>query len=78
MAEIIHYTVRIPREVKDAMKASAEKHSRSLNAHFVKVMEQYLSGELVPVAEILADPASRNLIKALLREAETERTEGAD
>jgi len=74
MSEIINYTVRVERELKDAMKADAETHSRSLNAHFVKILEQYLAGELVPVDELLNDPRSRNLIKAIIQSA-TETTE---
>lgn len=63
--EIINYTVRLPRETKDHLRDDAAKHSRSLNAHFIKIVEQYLSGDLIPLDEIAADPRSVNLIKIM-------------
>lgn len=62
---IVNYTVRIPLELKDALKADAEKNSRSINAHFVKIVEQYLAGDLIPVKNLLTDPAVKNMIAAL-------------
>ena len=67
--DILHWTVRIPRDLKDAMKEDAERHSRSLNAHFVRILKLYFDGQLVPVEDLVKTPAVRNLIKEAIKEA---------
>ena len=66
-SKVINYTIRIPRSVRDGLRADAKLHSRSINKHFVKVIEQYLSGELVPVADLLSDPRVVNFAKAAIK-----------
>lgn len=65
----ISYTFRLPRALKDAIAKDAAAHSRSVNAHFVKIFQAYLDGELVPVEELVADPRVRALAKAIVDEA---------
>lgn len=60
----IAYTFRLPRELKDAMVADAEKHSRSINAHFVEVLRAYFAGELIPAEKLLTEPSVRHLLQA--------------
>lgn len=69
MTDVINYAIRIERSLKDAMKADAEKHARSLNAHMIKIYEQYLNGELVAVEELLSNPQSKRLIAATIEDA---------
>lgn len=42
--ETINYTLRIPRDLKDALKESAEREGRSLNSHFIYILRRYLAG----------------------------------
>ena len=67
--ELIFFQLRIPRSLKDAMKKDAERQNRSMNAHWVRIMQLYLDGELVPVDDLVNTPAVRNLIKAAVKEA---------
>ena len=60
----IFYTVRIPRDLKDLIKADAERNSRSINQHFVTIMREYLEGDLVPAKRLLTEPSVRRLIQA--------------
>ena len=66
--DILHWTVRIPRTLKDKMSKDAERHSRSLNAHFVRILQLYFDGKLVPVEDLVKTPAVRNLIKEIVKE----------
>ena len=68
-ADTINYMVRVPRSLKDAMKEDAERHSRSLNAHFCRILELYFDGELVPVNDLAKTPAVRSLVKEAIKEA---------
>lgn len=72
MPEIINYAIRLPRDLKNRMKDDAEKRKISLNANLIKVYQQYLDGELIPVGEILEDPRSKELIKKVIQEAALE------
>ena len=71
--EQIMYSVRMPRALKDRFKADAAKEQRSLNAHFVHILQQYVDGELVPAAELLKNRRVRALIKTCIREALSEK-----
>ena len=51
------------------MKNDAERHSRSMNAHFCRILELYLDGQLVPVEDLAKTPAVRSLIKEAIKEA---------
>ena len=64
-SQSLSYTFRLPRALKDAIAADAAAHSRSVNAHFVRIMQAYLDGELVPVGELAADPRVRALASAI-------------
>ena len=67
--EMIHYTVRIPREIKDLMRDNADQNGRSLNGLFVWVMEKYLKGELIPAETLLKDQGTRRLVKEVIKES---------
>lgn len=58
------YTFRFPQKLKDALKADAERHSRSINQHVIDVLSGYLNGDLVPAAKLLADKGVQRLIQA--------------
>lgn len=66
--DIINYMVRMPRALKNAMKEDAKRHSRSLNAHFCRILQLYFDGELVPVNDLVKTPAVKNLIKEFAKE----------
>ena len=68
-ADTINYMVRMPRALKDAMKDDAKRHSRSLNAHFCRILQLYFDGELVPVADLAKTPVVRSLVKEAIKEA---------
>lgn len=67
---IINYTVRLPLSVKNTLRDDAAKSARSLNAHFVWILEKYAAGELVPVDDLLKDPRVVNFAKAAIKCAE--------
>lgn len=71
----IAYTFRLPRELKDAMAADAEKHSRSINGHFVEVLRAYFAGELIPAEKLLTEPSVRKLLQAAI-EMDRQRRDG--
>lgn len=60
----ITYTFRLPKDLKDAMRADAEKHARSVNQHVVDILGSYLRGDLIPAEKLLTEPAVRKLIAA--------------
>lgn len=47
------------------MKEDAQRNSRSLNAHFVKILQLYFDGELVAAKDLAATPG----VRAIIREA---------
>ena len=47
------------------MKDDAKRHSRSMNAHFCRILQLYLDGELIPVNDLVKTPAVRNLVKEI-------------
>ena len=68
-SEIISYTVRLDRKLKNRIKKDAELHGRSLNGHMVTIFEDYIEGRSVPVERATKTPALRNLIKEAIKEA---------
>lgn len=68
------YTFRVPNELKEALRADAERNSRSVNSHVVQILQYYLDGELIPVAKLLEEPAVRKLLQAVVLEAGKTRT----
>ena len=68
-SEIIGYTVRLERQLKDRIRQDAEEHGRSLNRHMVMIFEDYIEGRLVPVERATKTPALRNLIKEAVKQA---------
>ena len=67
--EMIHYTVRIPRGIKDLMRDNAAHSGRSLNGLFVWVMKNYLEGKLIPAETLLKDAATRRFVKEVIKES---------
>jgi hypothetical protein len=65
MTDTIAYTFRLPRDLKDRMAADAATHSRSINQHFVTILDQYLTGRLVPVEALENDPRVRAFADAI-------------
>lgn len=65
----ISYTFRVPKELKEALKADAIRNSRSVNQHVVDVLGAYLSGELIPAEKLLTDPAVRRLLRAAIKQS---------
>ena len=68
-SEIISYTVRLERQVKDRIRDDAELHGRSLNRHMITILEDYIEGRTVAVELATKAPALRNLIKESIKEA---------
>jgi len=64
--ESISYSFRMPRALKDALKADADKNSRSLNQHVTDVLTAYLEGRLIDAERLLSDPAVRRLLRAAI------------
>lgn len=68
-SEIISYTVRLERQVKDRIRDDAKLHGRSLNRHIVTILEDYIEGRLLPVERAIKTPAFKNLVKTAIKEA---------
>ena len=67
--EIIGYSIRLERQLKDRIREDAALHDRSLNRHMVTILEDYIEGRLLPVERATKTPAFRNLIKEAVKEA---------
>ena len=68
-SEMISYTVRLERQLKNRIRQDAKLHGRSLNKHMVMIFEDYIEGRSVPVERAIKTPALRNLIKEAVKQA---------
>ncbi len=68
-SEIIGYSIRLERQLKNRIRQDAEAHGRSLNRHMITILEDYIEGRSVPVERATKTPALRNLIKEAVKEA---------
>lgn len=66
---IINYTIRIPRQLKEAAKKQAKKEGRSLNSHFVYLLEQSTQGNLITVSDLCDSKAVIKLLELAIKKA---------
>ena len=70
--DVINYTVRLPKSLKDTLRDDAKEHGRSLNHHLVLIISEYMAGQLIPVEKLMQNASIRNIIKQVAEESARE------